>query len=106
MARRSVYDYREDTVALSDHAWLRAEQRLGAISAQGKLLVRDRALAAAGHPANREHTGVRVLTENGVHVWVVVAGRTVKTVLTTPEGVHLCKVSQCNRYAVVDKGDK
>lgn len=99
--KRSSYDYHADTVAMSDHAWERHAQRLTMFTAEEQATIKERAVAAAAHPKNREHTGVRIFTGAGKHVWAVVAGRTVKTILTTPEGTHVAQTSPCNRYAVV-----
>ena len=99
--KRSSYDYHTGTVAHSDHSLERHMQRVQHLSAQDQKLVLDRAVQAAAHPKNREHTGVRILTTSDQHVWAVVAGRTVKTILTSPKGVHLNQVSPCNRYAIV-----
>jgi len=99
--KRTSYDYHADTVAHSDHSIERHMGRLKDLAVDVQAAIKDRALAAASHPKNREHTGVRIYTGNGIHVWAVVAGRTVKTIITTPKGQHLDETSQCNRYAIV-----
>jgi len=99
--KRQAYDYHANTVAHSDHSIERHLGRLTDLTADERALVKDRALQAAAHPKNREHTGVRIFTGHGQHVWAVVAGRTVKTIITTPEGQHLDQTSKCNRYAIV-----
>lgn len=101
MSKRTSYDYHEDTVGHSTHSLERHMQRLTNLTAEERALVEERALAAAAHPANREHSGVRILTTSSQHIWAIVAGRTVKTIITTPAGQHLHKTSPCNRYAVV-----
>lgn len=99
--KRTSYQYHADTVDHSTHSLERHMQRLTGLSASDKATVEERALAAAAHPKNGEHTGVRIFTTSTQHVWAVVAGRTVKTIITTPKGTHLDKTSPCNRYAVV-----
>ena len=99
--KRTSYTYHANTVAHSDHSLERHMQRLTTLTPEEQALVKERAVAAAAHPKNMEHTGVRILTTAGMHIWAVVAGRTVKTIISTPEGTHLDQTSPCNRYAVV-----
>lgn len=76
-------------------------ERLTSLTQDEQALVAERAVTAAAHKANREHTGVRIYTTATEHIWAVVAGRTVKTIMTTRKGQHLNETSPCNRYAIV-----
>lgn len=86
---------------MSVHSIERHMERVQHLDTKAQAIVAERAVAAAAHPKNREHTGVRILTTATEHVWAVVAGRTVKTIMVTPKGTHLNQTSPCNRYAVV-----
>ncbi len=100
--KRSSFQYHEPgSVAYSDHSLVRHVQRLDFLTEDETALVMERAVAAAAHPKNQDHTGVRILTAGGRHVWAVVSGRTVRTIMATDEGTHLDAVSPCNRYALV-----
>lgn len=96
--QRKTYDYHQDTVGISDHAWARQAQRLSHLTAADQGLVKGYAMEAAAN--SKGHTGVKVLSNTGGDVWVIVAGRTVKTLIVTTHGVHLDQTSQCNRYYI------
>ena len=96
--RRDSYQYHEDTVDMSDHAWERHAQRLSQFSPQTQAIIKARAIEAAAK--SPDHTGVKLLKDASGDVWVVVAGRTVKTIIVTPHGQHLEETSPCNRYYI------
>ena len=98
MSTRNFYNYHEDTVDMSDHAWERHAQRLSSFSPQVQAVIKARAIEAAAKSKN--HTGVKVLAADQGDVWAVVAGRTVKTIIVTPSGQHLSKTSPCNKYYI------
>ena len=100
--KRQSYQYHADTTDFSVHSIERHMQRVSHLSASDQALVSERALAAAAHPKNGEHTGARILTTASEHIWAVVAGRTVKTIIVTPKGQHLDKTSPCNRYVIIN----
>lgn len=98
MSTRNFYNYHEDTVDMSDHAWERHAQRLQGLSQEDMQTVKARAIEAA--ELSKNHTGVLVKRASIGDIWAVVAGRTVKTIIVTASGVHLDKTSKCNRYHI------
>ncbi len=99
--KRTSYQYHAGTVAMSDHAWERHAQRLTSFNAEQQATIKAAAVKAAAHPKNQEHTGARIYTAAGQHIWAIVAGGTVKTIMATAEGTHINTVSPCNRYAII-----
>ena len=98
MRERTYYNYHEETVDMSDHSWQRHAQRLSHLDATEKAQVKERAIEAA--EKSKGHTGVKVMAHDQGDVWAVVAGRTVKTIITTAHGQHLRETSPCNKYYI------